>query len=64
MLGTLLVRCEKKKQSSKTLEMWVSPKEKSQFDLKSRVTGGTKIRPVIPSNNWRIIEIYLTQISN
>ena len=30
-------------------------KQWSHFDLKSLVTGGTKIRPVIPSN-WRIFE--------
>ena len=36
---------------------WLALKEKwSHFDLKSWVTGGTKIRPGIPSN-WRIFEL-------
>ena len=40
----------------RTTEVFVHWKEKwSHFDLKSWVTGGTKIRPGIPSN-WRILE--------
>ena len=39
-------------------------KEKwSHFDLKSWVTGGTKIRPVIPSN-WKIFESNWLSISS
>ena len=38
-------------------------KKRSQFDLKSRVTGGSEIRPGIPSN-WRIFESNCLSISS
>ena len=53
------------KRSEISCQQMVALKEKwSHFDLKTRVTGGTKIRPGITSN-WRIFELNsLDQIDN
>ena len=40
---------------SLAISIYTERKKWSHFDLKSRVTGGTKIRPGIPSN-WRMFE--------